>query len=278
VNKNKLTALCHKVCAETELPFNSVLTCYFLENILERISNSSFCQQFVFKGGFLLSNIVGLKTRSTMDIDFSLRNAELSETAVRRMFTEILVQNDDDDSICKLSKIERIRDEDEYGGLRVTIECTLENIRMTLPIDIATGDVMTPEPIPYVFRSYFEQKDITLAAYSLETMMAEKLQTLYARGFLNSRSKDFYDLYILFMLKKDSLNKKTLREACGRTFTYRKTEFSLEKISVLVQNLVQDKTFESRWNAYVKKNQYASGIQYAQIMQTINNLVLWIEQ
>jgi len=276
MKKQKLTALCHKISMEKGLPFNSILTYYFLENILEHLAKSPYNEKLVFKGGFLLSNMLGLETRSTVDIDLLIRNTALEENNILKIFTEALKTADNGDISYTVQKISPIKEESEYGGLRVNVLCCLENIKVPVQLDIATGDVITPDSFSYNYKSVFGSQNIGIYAYPLETMIAEKLQTIYSRGFLNTRSKDYYDLYILYKLKKDELNIVTLKEACIRTFDYRDTEFSPKKIIELLDNLKDDNNFLSRWNTYAKKNTYVKGISFIEALSEIKNLLNFI--
>lgn len=122
-----------------------------------------------------------------------------------------------------------LKESDDYGGYRATILCQLENIKQVIHLDIATGDVVTPQPITYDYKAIFDENNFPIIAYTIETILAEKLQTIYSRNFLNSRSKDFYDVYILSKLKKEDIDFIQLRNACQRTFSYRETELDFCK-------------------------------------------------
>lgn len=260
-----------------KLPFNTVLMYCFMEKILEKLSKSQYSNNFIFKGGFLLSNIVGLDTRSTQDIDFLLDKITLNDKNVVDIFNEALKTSEDEDIKYKLQKVTPIKENSKYGGLRAEVLCIFENIREVVQLDIATGDEITPFPIDYSYKSVFSEKEIKILAYPLETIIAEKLQIIYSLGFTNSRSKDYYDLYILYKLKRDEINKSTLHKACEKTFAYRKTEFSVENIKSLLAALKDDKTFKNRWNTYTKKNTYAEEIQFDDVISKIQKLVDWIK-
>ena len=266
MNKAKLTALCHKVSKEVGLSFNAVMLYYFLESILKKLARSKYSEQFIFKGGFLLSSVVGIDSRSTVDIDFLLRNMQLSEENIVQMLNETLKPEELDDIFYELQSIVPIKEEDQYGGFRANILCKMENIRQIVPLDIATGDVITPHPIEYKYVSSFEEEEIIIKAYPIETMLAEKIQTIYARGFLNSRSKDYYDLYIIYKLKDKDVNVEILREACRKTFSYRKTEFDIGKIIDLLEKLKINEAFLKRWQAYSRKNLYAKDITFEEVL------------
>lgn len=266
MNKAKLTALCHKVSKEVGLSFNAVMLYYFLESILKKLAESRYKERFIFKGGFLLSSVVGIDSRSTVDIDFLLRNMQLSEKNIEQMLKETLKPEESDDILYEVQSIVPIKEEDQYGGFRASILCKMENIKQVVPLDIATGDIITPHPIEYRYVSSFEEEEIIIKAYPIETMLAEKIQTIYARGFLNSRSKDYYDLYIIYKLKDKDVNAEILAEACRKTFRYRKTEFDIDKIIDLLKNLKTNEAFLKRWQAYSRKNLYAKDITFEEVL------------
>lgn len=266
MNKAKLTALCHKVSKEVGLSFNAVMLYYFLESILKKLAESRYKEGFIFKGGFLLSSVVGIDSRSTVDIDFLLRNMQLSEKNVEQMLKETLKPEESDDILYEVQSIVPIKEEDQYGGFRASILCKMENIKQVVPLDIATGDIITPHPIEYRYVSSFGEEEIIIKAYTIETMLAEKIQTIYARGFLNSRSKDYYDLYIIYKLKDKDVNAEILAEACRKTFRYRKTEFDIDKIIDLLKNLKTNEAFLKRWQAYSRKNLYAKDITFEEVL------------
>lgn len=272
MNKAKLTALCHNISKQTGLTFNSVMTYYFLEVILKKLSRSSYADHYIFKGGFLLSNIIGVESRSTVDIDFLFHKQTLSEENVQQQLEEILseVKNNIQFSI---QSITTIKESDDYGGYRATILCQLENIKQIIHLDIATGDVVTPQPITYDYKAIFNDENFPIIAYTIETVLAEKLQTIYSRSFLNSRSKDFYDIYILSKLKKDDIDLAQLKMACERTFSYRETELNFNNIIQLLETFKSDPTQQQQWQNYSKKYSYTKGISFSEILDEMIRLV-----
>ncbi|HEV6423804.1 TPA: nucleotidyl transferase AbiEii/AbiGii toxin family protein [Streptococcus pneumoniae] len=272
MNKAKLTALCHNISKQTGLTFNSVMTYYFLEVILKKLSRSSYADHYIFKGGFLLSNIIGVESRSTVDIDFLFHKQTLSEENVQQQLEEILseVKNNIQFSI---QSITTIKESDNYGGYRATILCQLENIKQIIHLDIATGDVVTPQPITYDYKAIFNDENFPIIAYTIETVLAEKLQTIYSRSFLNSRSKDFYDIYILSKLKKDDIDLAQLKMACERTFSYRETELNFNNIIQLLETFKSDPTQQQQWLNYSKKYSYTKGISFSEILDEMIRLL-----
>lgn len=272
MNKVKLTALCHKIAKQTGLTFNSIMTYYFLEVILKKLSKSSYANHYIFKGGFLLSNVIGVESRSTVDIDFLFHKQSLSEENVQQQLDDILTESKDDIQFL-IQSITTIKESDDYGGYRATILCQLENIKQIIHLDIATGDVVTPQPITYDYKAIFDDENFPIIAYTIETILAEKLQTIYSRSFLNSRSKDFYDIYILSKLKKDDIDFVQLKLSCERTFSYRDTELNFNNIIQLLKIFKNDPTQHQQWKNYSKKYHYTKDISFLEILDEIICLV-----
>ena len=272
MNKAKLTALCHKISKQAGLTFNSVMTYYFLEIILKKLSQSSYADHYIFKGGFLLSNVIGVESRSTVDIDFLFHKQTLSEENVQQQLEEILTESKDDIQF-SIQSISSIKESDNYGGYRATILCQLENIKQIIHLDIATGDIVTPHPVTYAYKAIFNDESFSIIAYTIETILAEKLQTIYSRNFLNSRSKDFYDVYILSKLKKNDIDFRQLNVACQRTFSYRETELDYNEIVQLMESFKTDPIQQQQWQNYSNKYSYTKGISFSEILDEIVNLV-----
>ena len=277
MNKNKLRDLCLNLSRKSGLSFNIVQTQFFLESILKKISKSSESKNFIFKGGFLLSNMIGIGHRSTVDIDFLINKFALTEDNILQRVKDILECNLVDEVVYEVQKIEPIRHEDEYGGYRVTVLCKLENIRQVVPLDIATGDPITPCEIEYGYKSLFSDECFNICAYNIETILAEKIHTIFVRGIFNSRSKDFYDVYILCCLKREQIDYDNLREACKKTFAYRKTDFSISKIVDLLYTLQNEVDLHVRWKAYQKRFSYVSQIEFQDTINAIKTLIQFIQ-
>lgn len=273
MNKDKLRDLCLNLSRKSGLSFNVVQTQYFLESILKRISVSDENKNFIFKGGFLLSNMIGIGQRSTVDIDFLVNKFALTEDNILQKIQTILSYDEKESVTYKVQKIEPIRHEDEYGGYRVTILCQLENIRQIVPLDIATGDPITPCEIEYEYKSLFGDKYFEICAYNIETILAEKIHTIFVRGIFNSRSKDFYDVYILYCLKCDEIDFKNLRVACERTFKHRGVCFSVSEILDIHCMLENERDLYTRWKAYQKRFPYALEIEFQDTIRAIKELV-----
>ena len=268
MNKTKLTLLCHKISKQTGLTFNSVLTYYFLEMILKKLSQSSYSRNYIFKGGFLLSNVIGVESRSTVDIDFLFQNITLSFENVEKQLKDILAIPIEGINFT-IQSIVSIKESDLYSGYRASILCQLENIKQMVHLDIATGDIVTPHPIHYDYKSLFEDDHFPIIAYPIETIIAEKLQTIYSRNFLNSRSKDFYDIYILSKLKREEIDTLQLQLAIKRTFAFRATTFDYNKNIELLKSFKNDETQNQQWQNYARKYSYTNGISFKEVLDEI---------
>lgn len=268
MNKATLTLICHKISKQTGLTFNSVMTYYFLEMILKKLSQSSYSRNYIFKGGFLLSNVIGVESRSTVDIDFLFQNITLSFENVEKQLKDILAIPIEGINFT-IQSIVSIKESDLYSGYRASILCQLENIKQMVHLDIATGDIVTPHPIHYDYKSLFEDDRFPIIAYPIETIIAEKLQTIYSRNFLNSRSKDFYDIYILSKLKREEIDTLQLQLAIKRTFAFRGTTFDYSKNIELLKSFKNDKTQNQQWQNYARKYSYTNGISFKEVLDEI---------
>ena len=193
----QLKALVRNLTKGDSLQAQIIMRNYVMERFLERISLSKYRNNFILKGGMLVSAMVGLDTRSTMDIDTTIKNMPLSVENAREMIEEIIAVPIDDGMTFSIKSVGEIMDEAEYTGVRVNLEATLETKRTPLKVDISTGDIITPREVLYTFKLMFEERTISILAYNLETVLAEKMETVIARGVANTRLRDYYDLYIL---------------------------------------------------------------------------------
>ena len=274
MNKYKLRSICKKISDETGLSYNVIQTHYFLETILEKISKSDENQNFIFKGGILLASFIGIKQRSTVDIDFLIRKFTLTKENISQKLEKILKHEVYEDINYEIKKVEEIRKDDEYGGFRIAIECKLDNIRQIILLDIATGDPITPKEIIYKYKSTFDDKIYEIYSYNIETILAEKIQTIYQRGVFNTRSKDFYDVYILFHLKKKEIDYEKLGVACRNTFKHRSNKFNVVDILNVLGTLKGENDMLKYWSNYQDRFRYAKNISFHEVIDTIAELMM----
>jgi predicted nucleotidyltransferase component of viral defense system len=273
MDKQSLTHKVHLIANETGLSFNTVMTHFFLEVVLSRIAVSEVCKNLIFKGGFLLSNILGIKSRTTVDIDLLIDGINMAEESIRALVNQALKQPVIPEVSCMIQSIEPIRNEDQYGGYRVRILCRLENIRQILPLDFAAGDPITPRAIQYEYNPLFSDKPIQISSYNIETMLAEKIETVYRRGLVNSRCKDFYDIHIIWTLKRKFINDTVLKHAFVNTCSYRFTKPDINEFFALLKVLKNDDQMAKRWDAYVKRNAYSKEIAIDDTLNTLMEII-----
>ena len=250
---------------------------FYFERILERISISNYRGQIILKGGLLLTSIIGDDERTTKDMDATLKGIPLTKNDVEKVFNEILNIDINDGVSFQIISIKDIRLEDEYGGFRLNILSKLDNNKTYITVELTTGDVITPREMKYNYNSIFENKKIAIMSYTLETVLAEKFQTIVTRGLLNTRLKDFYDVYILINTKMNELNKNNLIKAIKNTFKRRETNIDIERFNEVIKDLNDDKNMNNLWDEYVLKNPYAKDVKFEDTIEAINEIIEILE-
>ena len=251
---------------------------FYFERILERISKSNYRGQIILKGGLLLTSIIGSDERTTKDMDATLKGIPLTKSNVEKVFNEILNIDIDDGVSFKIISIKDIRLEDKYGGFRLNILSMLDNNKTYITIELTTGDVITPREIKYMYNSIFEDKKIPIMSYTLETVLAEKFQTIITRSLLNTRLKDFYDVYILINTKMTELNKDNLIKAIKNTFKRRETSLNIGQFNEVIDELNDDNNMKNLWNEYALKNAYAKDVKYEDTIKAIKQIINILQQ
>lgn len=255
---------------EKNINFNAVLKFYMYDRFIERLSKSKYRDNFVLKGGFYLSSLFGIENRSTIDIDAAIRKAEFTEDNLLKMITEIINVDVDDNVVFKINETSSIRDEDEYGGLRVTIDFQLENVKDKFHIDMATGDPTYPRPDSYNYKSLIEKKTYQVWTYTTETVLAEKLETILNKLDTSSRMKDYYDIYLIYKFKFAELNKENFMMAVKKTFEKRKFQGNLiGSLNVIKQSSI----LKEKWSNYARKNNYAREIEFEEILAFLEEFI-----
>jgi predicted nucleotidyltransferase component of viral defense system len=258
---------------KNHIPTQVVLQSFMLERLLERISVSKYKETFVLKGGMLIASMVGIGSRTTMDMDATLRGYPLSPETIREMFSEICAIPLDDVVTLSLDHILPIREEDEYGGYRVAVIARYESINTPLKIDITAGDIITPRAVRYDFHSLFSNKRIKIWAYNLETILAEKVETILRRSVLNTRPRDFYDVYIIVKTKHHEIKTKTFMAALEATSERRGSWQAVEDKDKILETIQADPTMRQRWSRYCKENEYARGIDFDEMIGKIIDIL-----
>lgn len=264
--KDKLKNISRK----KNVDFNSIMRFYMYDRFVERLSKSKYKDNFVLKGGFYLSNLFGIHNRSTMDIDTAIREANFTEESLAKMINEIINIELDDNVKFAIEKTAPIRDEDEYGGLRITILFMLENINDKFHVDLATGDPIYPGPLNYGYESLIDKNVYNVWAYNLETTLAEKIETILSRLETSSRMKDYYDIYLIYKFKFDKISKEKFKGAVDSTF--RKRNFNAD-LTINFNIIKESDILKNKWYSYRKKNNYASKIEFKETLTCLEKFI-----
>ena len=251
---------------------------YMMERFLERISLSEYRDKFILKGGMLVAAMVGLDARSTMDLDATIKGANVNVEDIENLISSIIIVPIDDGVKFQLKSISEIMDEAEYPGIRVSMSTTFDGVVTPLKIDISTGDAITPREVRYSFKLMLEDRSIDIWAYNLETVLAEKLETIITRTTTNTRMRDFYDIYILEQLHGTTLNPKILHDALLATAHKRGSEKYLNQAEEVFDEVENDSVMQKLWEAYRKKFSYASDLEWDVIMKVIRRLYVLCEK
>lgn len=246
---------------------------YATERFLERLSLSRYAGNLILKGGTLVAAMVGLDARSTMDIDATLKRLPLTEAGVLEVVGEVCAVPLDDGTSFAVGGVEGIMDEGDYPGVRVHMEALLERIRIPMKLDFTTDDAITPRELEFRYALMFEDRAIPVMAYNVETLLAEKLETLVARGVVNTRMRDFYDLHVLEKTKADLIDEEVLRRAFANTCGKRGTHADRSNVDLVFGEVESSATMEGRWLAYGVKHEYASGVAWAAVLESAGRLL-----
>ena len=245
---------------------------YMMERFLERISLSEYRDKFILKGGMLVAAMVGLDARSTMDLDATVKGANVNVEDIENLISAIVSVPIDDGVKFQLKSISEIMDEAEYPGIRVSMTTTFDGVVTPLKIDISTGDAITPREVRYSFKLMLEDRSIDIWAYNLETVLAEKLETIITRTTTNTRMRDFYDIYILDQLHGNTLNRQTLYDALLATAKKRGTERHLAEAVDVLNEVESSLVMQKLWESYRRKFSYAADLEWSIIMGAVRSL------
>lgn len=260
------------VAKENKADARTLMRIYMMERFLERVSNSKYKDNFIIKGGMLVTAMVGVANRSTMDIDTSIKNQNLSAEDVRRIVDEMKDIDLGDGVTFEIKEVSSIMDEMEYPGIRFTMNAIMGKLITPMKIDISTGDVITPRAIEYPYKLLLDDRSIRLWSYNLETILAEKLQTVLARGLLNTRMRDFYDIRTLLSIYEQEIDENVLKDAFTATCKKRETENLKAEGSQIITAIEGDVQLHNLWKSYQKKYPYAADISYEDIMESTKSL------
>jgi predicted nucleotidyltransferase component of viral defense system len=272
-NAMSLKAKINNIAKSENISPHSVMQTYMLERLLERISKSKYKDNFILKGGMLISSIVGIDSRSTMDMDTTIKGFKLDIDNLRNILDDIISIEIDDNVKFEVLSIENIREDDDYGGLRVHINAIFDNMPIDLKIDVTTGDKITYKEINYKYNLLLENRAIEIWSYNLETIIAEKYESIIKRSTLNTRVRDFYDVYMLIHLDRNNISNKMLKDAIIETSKHRAT-FEMvnnkEIVEEVISSLKNDDSMIKQWEKYQKTYEYAKDINYIDLIESVN--------
>ena len=246
---------------------------FMFERILERISVSKYQENFILKGGLLLSAMLGINSRSTRDMDISIKGIDVSQEKMLKILNEILSIDIDDKVKFEVVNITDIRADDEYGGNKYHLVGRLENLKVSLEIDISTGDEITPKELNFEYISIFDNKKINIGTYNIETILSEKIETILRRGKYNTRMKDYYDVYFFLMKLKKDINIKIFKQALNNTLRKREAFDYYNDYKQILDLIAEDDRITNYWNTYKKKNKYAENIEFKDIVKILKEFL-----
>lgn len=272
----QLKGAIRNIAKEKSLKPQEVLQMYLFERVLERLSLSKYRNNFILKGGLLISSMIGVENRSTLDMDATIRGISMEEESIRKMILDLIKIEVGDGLGLIYRKMEPIREDDAYNNFRVHLNASYGKINAPLKIDITTGDVITPRAINYTFKSLFEDKSINIMAYNIETILAEKYETIIRRNIGTTRARDFYDLYILFKSRISEIKKLDFRNAVENTAKKRGSTEVIDEWQEICEEIRMEPAIENLWVNYQKENQYASDISFEAVVSNLVDVALYI--
>ena len=271
-NANSFKAKIKNISKDKGIPAQQVQQHYLIEQVLKLISTSSYKDSFIVKGGYLIGQMIGLDKRTTMDLDVTLKGTEMSRENLIDIFEEILCSKTDGFSF-SVDKLEPIRQDDEYGGFSLKLNATFDTLKEVVFIDITTGDKITPREITYSMTSIFTNESIKIWTYNLETVLAEKLETIISRGLASTRPRDRYDLFTLYKLRKEEINLELLKNALENTAEKRKSKDTIYNWEEQVRGIDISDYQKELWIRYQRQFKYAKDISFDNSVQVIREIM-----
>ena len=273
-NSMSLKAKINNIAKEEKVAPQAIMQTYMLERLLERISVSDYKNNFILKGGMLISSIIGIDNRSTMDMDTTIKGFKLDKENLTNILQQIIKIDIEDNIKFEIIDIENIREDDDYGGLRIHLQASFDEMPVDLKVDVTTGDKITYKEINYKYNLLLENRSIEIWTYNVETIIAEKYESIIKRSTLNTRIRDYYDLYMLIHLEKNISN-KILIDAINETSKHRET-FNIisdrNTVNDVIDSIKNDSSLQEQWNKYQKNYEYAKGIKYEQLVDSISSI------
>jgi len=271
-NLMQLKDLINNLAKEKKINSQVLLRNYMMQRLLYKIAKSRYNNNFILKGGMLVSSLVGIGERSTVDLDATVKSIELNKDKLVEIFNEIFSSATADEIKFEINRIEEIRAEDQYKGFRIALTALMENARIPLKLDLTTGDQITPGEIRYNYKLLFEDQKIEISSYNIETLLAEKLETIISRSTTNTRMRDFYDVNILFLNYKKEIDFKILKLALLETSKYRGSYKNIVNGEQILKDIFESDFLLDHWRRYSRKYNYARNIDFEDLGEKLMNL------
>lgn len=264
------------MAAKKNLRAQEVLQMFLFERILERLANSTYKDNFILKGGLLISSMIGISERTTMDMDTTVRGIQMEEDEIVKAIQKIISVDVGDGINFEYESIEPIREDDAYNNFRIHLRAKYGKIDSPMKIDVTTGDVITPAAIQYDFPMLFEDKSVSVMAYTLETILAEKYETILRRNVGTTRARDYYDLHTLFRSRKEEIRTDMLKVAVLHTAKKRDSVKDIEDWQEIIADIKTEPLMQSLWDNYVAENQYIVELSFEEVLKTVEKVALMI--
>lgn len=260
------------IAAKNDLRAQEVLQMFLFERILERLANSEYRSNFILKGGLLISSMIGIGERTTMDMDTTVRGMQMEEDEIVKAVKEILAVDVDDGIQFEYKRIEPIREDDAYNNFRVHLQAKYGKIDSPMKIDVTTGDIITPAAVRYDFQMLFEDKTIPVMAYTLETVLAEKYETIIRRNIGTTRARDFYDLHILYHSRKAEVRWEVLKEAVLHTARKRNSTEDMQAWKEILTDIREEPHMYLLWDNYIAENKYVGTLEFSEVLDSVEEI------
>ena len=271
-NKDSLKAKASNLAKTINIPNKYIIQSFIFESLLKRISKSKYKNNFIIKGGLLLSSIFGVDLRSTMDLDTTIKGLSLNIDTITKVINEIISININDNILLEIENIKKIREEEEYNGFNVNLKANFDGLKTNLMIDITTGDIITYKEIEYKYQTLFDEEPISIMTYNYETIIAEKFEAIISRNVDNTRMKDYYDLFMLIKLKRKEINPETLRKAITNTAQNRNTLNYIKDAKKYIDLISNDEHIKKLWENYQNNYNYANSISFEDTISSIKDI------
>lgn len=273
----QLKGTIRNIAKEKNLRAQEVLQMFFFERMLDRLANSPYRENFILKGGLLISSMIGIGERTTMDMDTTVRGIQMEESQIESAVKEILSIDVGDDIQFDYAGIEPIREGDAYNNFRVHVQAKYGKINNPMKIDVTTGDIITPAAVQYDFPMLFEERTICVMAYTLETVLAEKYETIIHRNIETTRARDYYDLYTLFNSRKSEINIDFFRAAVLHTAKKRGSVADIEDWRAIIDEISEEPKLQTLWNNYISENKYIGKLEFGVVLQTLEEVAMQLD-